>query len=106
MKNMKRLLALLLAATTTFSFAACGKTATEGGKSNDKNGAAADTIVADASGFESKFSPFFSQCVDRFDDLISYPFDFYKIQFFINRDQRISHQTALHRQPPVQHVEK
>ena len=63
MKNMKKLLALLLAATTTFSFAACGKTAT-GSKGNDKNGAAADTIVADASGFESKFSPFFSQCVD------------------------------------------
>ena len=65
MKNMKKLLALLLAATTTFSFAACGKTATEGGsKSNGSAEGAADTLVADASGFESKFSPFFSQNVD------------------------------------------
>ncbi|MCR5000033.1 MAG: ABC transporter substrate-binding protein, partial [Lachnospiraceae bacterium] len=67
MKNMKKLLALLLAATTTFSLAACGsKTATEGGKSNSESAteSGADTLVAVSSGFEAKFSPFFAQNVD------------------------------------------
>lgn len=85
MKKRKQLIALLLAATTTLSFTACGNKANGGDNGNSNNGnqntekstasdanatpatnstSAADTLVADAGGFESKFSPFFAQNVD------------------------------------------
>ena len=79
MKKRKQLIALLLAATTTLSFTACGTKANNGDNNNGNNGnnnkstasdanatpkSSSDTLVVDAGGFESKFSPFFAQNVD------------------------------------------
>lgn len=79
MKKRKQLIALLLAATTTLSFTACGNKANNGDNNNSNNGnnnkstasdanatpkSSSDTLVVDAGGFESKFSPFFAQNVD------------------------------------------
>ena len=79
MKKRKQLIALLLAATTTLSFTACGNKADNGDNNNSNNGntnkstasdanatpkSSSDTLVVDAGGFESKFSPFFAQNVD------------------------------------------
>ena len=80
MKKRKQLIALLLAATTTLSFTACGNKADNNGDNNNSNNgntnkstasdanatpkSSSDTLVVDAGGFESKFSPFFAQNVD------------------------------------------
>lgn len=57
----KKILSLLLAATMILGLAACNKGS---GDSTKKSGSSNGTLVACCSGFENKFSPFFSQNVD------------------------------------------
>lgn len=74
MKNVKKLMALLLVTAMFASMViGCGKkdesgnNETAGGALNETAASDAsgnDTLVASATGFESKFSPFFAQCVD------------------------------------------
>lgn len=62
MKNGKKLLALTLAASMALSLVACGpKTPAPTG---DQPGSEGKTLVASATGFENKFSPFFGQSAD------------------------------------------
>ena len=73
MKHAKKLLALLLALAMVLALAACGGNSTpaasssgaaSGSASNGNNEHAANTLVAAATGFESKFSPFFAASAD------------------------------------------
>lgn len=80
MKHGKRLLALLLALVMALSLAACGSSGDSGNTTEETDtpdtaaedsgteapaeSSGADTLVAAASGFESKFSPFFAACAD------------------------------------------
>lgn len=65
MKNAKKILALLLTVVMCAGMlSACGKDAKDPGNGGDKTTEKEDTMVASASGFESKFSPFFGQNVD------------------------------------------
>ena len=60
MKKLKKLLALGLTLAMCAGLAACG-----GDKKKESDGKADEgTIVAAATGFESKFSPFFASCAD------------------------------------------
>ena len=64
MKNAKRILALVLAVVMCFGlFAGCGKEAASSAASTAE-AAEGSTLVASASGFESKFSPFFASAAD------------------------------------------
>ncbi len=58
MKNFKKLVALVLVVAMAISCVACGKTTEE------TTEAEAKTLVATATGFEQKFSPFFASCAD------------------------------------------
>ena len=73
MKHAKKLLALLLALAMVLALAACGGSGTpaasgsgaaSGSASNGGSEHAANTLVAAATGFESKFSPFFAASAD------------------------------------------
>ncbi len=87
MKNLKKLIALLLALVMVFSLVSCGSTSSTSSSSNDDSSTASDdadaadagdtdadsasestssnnTLVATATGFEQKFSPFFASCAD------------------------------------------
>ena len=73
MKHAKKLLALLLALAMVLALAACGGSsapaasssgAASGSAGNGGGEHAANTLVAAATGFESKFSPFFAACAD------------------------------------------
>ncbi len=73
MKHAKKLLALLLALAMVLALAACGGSsapaasssgAASGTAGNGGGEHAANTLVAAATGFESKFSPFFAACAD------------------------------------------
>jgi peptide/nickel transport system substrate-binding protein len=72
MKNAKKLLALLLSLAMVLSLASCGGSnanndaqtdSSVSGESESQEGSN-NTLVASATGFESKFSPFFGSCVD------------------------------------------
>lgn len=64
MKNAKRILALVLAVVMCFGlFAGCGEEAASSAASTAE-AAEGSTLVASASGFESKFSPFFASAAD------------------------------------------
>ena len=73
MKHAKKLLALLLALAMVLALAACGGSGTpaasgsgaaSGSADNGGSEHAANTLVAAATGFESKFSPFFAASAD------------------------------------------
>ena len=73
MKHAKKLLALLLALAMVLALAACGGSGTpaasgsgaaSGSADNSGSEHAANTLVAAATGFESKFSPFFAASAD------------------------------------------
>ena len=73
MKHAKKLLALLLALAMVLALAACGGSGTpaasgsgaaSGSADNGGSEHAANTLVAAATGFESKFSPFFAGSAD------------------------------------------
>ena len=73
MKHAKKLLALLLALAMVLALAACGGSGTpaasgsgaaSGSAENGGSEHAANTLVAAATGFESKFSPFFAASAD------------------------------------------
>ena len=69
MKHAKKLLALLLALAMVLALAACGggnssTPAASGAATSGDNKGAADTLVAAATGFEAKFSPFFAGSAD------------------------------------------
>ena len=76
MKHAKKLLALLLALAMVLALAACGGNSTPAASSgssapaasssdnSDNSEHAANTLVAAATGFESKFSPFFAGSAD------------------------------------------